>query len=224
MKKDCYYFAPLITGYIDDELESSKKKEVEVHLDDCPNCYQSFLNEKQLKETVQGKLPTVKAPTYLRRRIRRQLVRNGDRPGFWELVQTIFIYRPATASFALAVIAFLVLFPTYRIMVEGSTHVSPNLTKVEESPEPGELKGEIVCLDCEILSRSEGTTKGHSSHDPNTHRAGLKSEDGTMWSFVHTNATQELMHNTKYFKKKARIKGTLFRTSHFIYVRDFDLL
>ncbi|MFQ5823847.1 MAG: zf-HC2 domain-containing protein [bacterium] len=224
MKKDCYYFAPLITGYIDNELATSIRKEVKVHLDGCPNCYQSYLNEKKLKETVQEKLPTLKAPMYLRRRIRRQLVRNGERPSFLELMQTVFIYRPVAASFALAVMAFLVLFPTYRMMVEGSTHVSSNLTKVENSAKSGELKGEIICLDCEILSHSEGVSKGQYKHDPATHRSGLKSEDGTIWSFVHTNATHELLHNPKYLKKKAQITGTLFKNSRFIFVKGFDLL
>lgn len=219
MKKHCYDFAPYVTGYIDDELDSSKQNEIKAHLDDCPDCHQSYLNEKNLKKAVKQQLPVLKAPLYLRRRIRRQIIRNGERPSFWELVQSLFIYRPVTASFALTIIAFLVIFPLHQMMIENSPQLSTDLNHSEYSKE-AKLHGEIICLDCEILSRSEGVY----THDPETHRSGLKSEDGVIWSFVHTTSTHELMHNPKYLKRKARVNGTLFSNSRFIFVKNFELL
>ncbi|MFQ5677754.1 MAG: hypothetical protein ACE5G1_17830, partial [bacterium] len=59
---------------------------------------------------------------------------------------------------------------------------------------------------------------------PAKHRSGLKTADGKIWGFVHTPETDDLLHNPDYLKKDAKVYGTLFTNSQFIYVKKFDLL
>ncbi|MFQ5823724.1 MAG: zf-HC2 domain-containing protein [bacterium] len=220
MKKDCNYFTKFITGYIDGELNSSKNYEVKAHLDECPDCNKKYLNEKKLKEIIKGRMPNLKAPNYLHRRIRRQLLRKGDRPSFWELVHSLFVYRPFAASFALAVIAFFAFYSTYQMAGNPSGPFVHGKNMLAEAIKEAELQGQIICLDCEFLSQNQERT----THDPATHRSGLKIKDGTIWSFIHTNTTHDLLHNQKFLKKKVRVSGTLFKNSRYIYVKNYELL
>lgn len=220
MEKDCHYYSPLITGYIDGELESSKGKEVKAHLEECPDCNKQYLNEKKLKKLVKERTPILKAPIHLHRRIRRQLLRKGDKPGFWELVHSLFVYRPLTASFALAVIAFLVIFPTYQMVESPLGQFAEESNVSAEIAKNAQLRGQIICLDCEFLSQ----TQEKISHDPETHRPGLKDENGKIWSFVYNNSTQDLIHNQNLLKKNVVVSGTLFKKSRYIYVKNYKLL
>jgi anti-sigma factor (TIGR02949 family) len=219
MKKDCNHYSPFISGFIDGELKPSERYEVKAHLDDCPNCNKQYLNEKKLKKLVKERVPTVKAPNYLHRRIRRQLVRKGDRPRFWELVHSLFVYRPLAASVALALVAFLVVYPTFQMGGNPFGRSSEDRESAE-TVEDVELQGQIVCLDCEFLSLSH--EKG--SHDATMHRLGLRSKDGTIWSFVHTNTTHDLLFNESFIRKNVSVSGKLFNKSRYIYVKNYKLL
>lgn len=218
MEKDCHYFAPLITGLIDNELDAAHLQEVTQHLEKCPDCKHQYVTEMDLKAIVKERFTFFKAPSYLQPRIRRQLVRNGETPSFWELLHSLFIYRPAAASFALALIAFLVVFPTYQMVAEQTR--LHKIQVVEQISEAGVLEGQIICIDCEFAPKQNGAPK----HDPATHRSGLKMVDGTVWSFIHTAASDDLLHNPKYLRKEAKIYGTVFTNSHFVYVKKFEVL
>lgn len=221
MKKDCNYFAPLITGLVDQELDSSTRKEVEVHIAACASCSTQYANEVNVKKVVRERFSMVKAPAYLRARIRRYLARHGNVPSFWELVQSLFIYRPAAASFSLAVIAFMIILPLFQLVSESSYRGQPaalELTRM--SPQAGFLQGKIICVDCEFLSHDQ---KGQVQHT-DEHRAGLKTEDGTVWSFIYTKTTEELMRNPTYLRKSARVKGKVFPSSHLVYVESLEML
>ena len=213
MKSNCNKFLVLITRYIDNELDSSGKDEVKTHLKECSECNESYLQEVQVKALLRERLPIVKAPAYLRSRIRRNLIRDGKRPGFWQLVHSLFLYRPVTASFALALIAFLVFLPTTQLL-DKSVNVSG------EETETAELKGEIICLDCEFRSKS-GVSP---AHDPQSHRHGLRAEDESVWTFVRASSIKELLQDQKLLEKRALVSGILFRNSQYIYVQEYKLL
>lgn len=213
MDKRCQKIAPWITGYIDREIPEDKINLVRQHLEECPDCYDNYLGELKVKQFLRERLPFVKAPKYLHQRVRRQLIRRGDRPSFWELIQSLFIYRPIAASFTVAVVVFLVIFPMYHSFIEKA--------KIEtQTPIVAEVQGKIICLDCAFLSK----TGEKFYHDANLHRPGLKSEDGSIWSFVNTPQTRELMKNGTFLNKKARIYGMLFKNSHYIYVKKYEIL
>ena len=213
MKNNCDKFSVLITRYIDNELDSLGKDEVKTHLTECSECNESYLLEVQVKELLRERLPIVKAPAYLRSRIRRTLIRDGNRPGFWQLVHSLFLYRPVTASFAMALIAFMVFLPTVQLL-DNPFNV------VEEQAKTAQLKGEIICLDCEFRSKS-GVSP---AHDPQAHRHGMKAEDESIWTFVQASSNNELLQDQKLLRKKALVSGILFRKSQYIYVQEYKLL
>ncbi len=213
MKSNCDKFLVLITRYIDDELDASGKSKVKTHLNDCSKCNQTYTEEVQVKKLVRERLPIVKAPANLRSRIRRNLIRDGNRPGFWQLVHSLFLYRPMTASFAMALIAFLILLPAVQ-SPDNPFNVQGEQTKIAQ------LEGEIICLDCEFRSKS-GVSP---AHDPQAHRHGLKAEDESIWTFVQASSNNELLQDQKLLRKKALVSGILFRKSHYIYVQEYELL
>ena len=212
MKKNCNKFSVLITRYIDDELDASGKNEVKTHLRDCPECNETYAAEAQVKKLVRERLPIVKAPANLRSRIRRNLIRDGNRPGFWQLVHSLFLYRPMTASFAMALIGFLILLPSIQ-WLDNPFNAQGEQAKVTQ------LRGEIICLDCEFRSKS-GVNPAHDQ----AHRHGLKAEDESVWTFVQPNSNKELLQDPKMLRKKALISGILFRNSQYIYVEEYELL
>ena len=120
MKNDCYKFSELITSYIDDELDARRRKKVQSHLGTCSECNDHYLSELNVKKLLKLQLPEIKAPVQLRHRIRRQLARKGSRPGFWQLIQSLFVYRPIAASAALTAIAFFALFPSFEMINKTS--------------------------------------------------------------------------------------------------------
>lgn len=212
MKRNCDKFAILITRYIDGELDTFAENEVKAHFQVCSECNETYKQEVQVKKLLRERLPIVKAPAYLRSRIRRSLIRDGKRPGFWQLVHSLFLYRPVTASFAMALIAFLVLLPTIQLL-ENPFSAS------EEESSTGHLKGEIVCLDCEFRTKS-GVSPAHDQ----AHRHGLKADNASIWTFVQPNSNKELLQDPEILRKKARVSGILFQKSHYIYVQEFELL
>ena len=213
MKSKCHNFSVLITRYIDDELDVSEKNEVKIHLRECSECQETYEQETQVKKLLRERLPIVKAPAYLRSRIRRNLIRDGNRPGFWQLVHSLFLYRPVTSSLVMALIAFMVFLPTVQLLDNP-------FDVLEEQAKTAQLKGEIICLDCEFRSKS-GV---NPAHDPQVHRHGLKAEDESIWTFVQASSNNELLQDQKLLRKKALVSGILFRKSQYIYVQEYKLL
>ncbi|MFQ5676450.1 MAG: hypothetical protein ACE5G1_11175, partial [bacterium] len=168
--------------------------------------------EVQVKELVQQRLPKVKAPAYLQNRIRRILVRKGNRPGFWQLVQSLFTYQPVTTSFALAVLALLMILPAVQ-------NLENHFDLFESSTKTAQFQGRIICLDCELSREVEEVV-----HDPVTHRQGLKANDGRIWTFVRGSTNTELFRDQKLLNRIARVSGIVFRNSQYIYVQEYKLL
>jgi len=212
MKNNCDKFSVLITRYIDDELGVAAKVEVETHLQECFGCNETYEQAVQVKKLLRERLPIVKAPSYLRSRIRRNLIRDGNRPGFWQLVHSLFLYRPVTASFAMALIAFMVFLPAVQLL-DNPFNVIKEQMKTEQ------LRGEIICLDCEFRSKS-GVSPAHDQ----AHRHGLKCENDTVWTFVQPNSNKELLQDPKMLRKKTLVSGILFRGAKYIYVQEYKLL
>ncbi len=220
MEKDCSYFASFITGFIDDELNSSDKKKVEIHLDKCPDCNELYVDEVNVKRIIKERIPIVKAPAYLQRRIRRQLIRNGNRPGFWQLIQSIFVYQPFPASFALAIMICLVFLPLFQMMGNPANMTMTNQSDSDFVKKEAVLKGDIICLDCEYLSQNLDIAK----HPSELHRSGIRTDDENIWTIVNSEDYETIAHNKNISGKKAEVRGLLFKNSHYIYVNDLKLL
>lgn len=219
MEKNCDDFSSLITGLIDGELSASEKKDIESHLEECSKCHEQYGYEKKIKMIVQERFPRVKAPVHLQRRIRRQLLRNGKTPGFWKLVNLLFEYRPAATSLALAVITGLIFLPTFQLLVSPSGSLGRSIS-ANPVTDTAELRGEIICLDCEFLSQNIEAI----NHNTQTHRTGIRTKDDSIWTFLKANSNQELLSNKNFLNKKAVVSGILFQNARYIYVKDYKLL
>ncbi|MFQ5601843.1 MAG: anti-sigma factor family protein [bacterium] len=220
MKKDCYYFSSRITGFIDSELPASETEAVQIHLDECSRCHAAYREELRVKDLVQERLPIVKAPFALKRRIRRQLIRNGERPGFWQLLHSLFVYQPVSASLALAVIILVMFLPSVQVVSTSLEKISSKSVESVASQTEEELQGEIICMDCELLSHNVEKLQ----HNPETHRMGFKTIDKRVWTFLDSDSNKELLHDQSLLKRKAVISGILFQDARYIYVKNYKLL
>jgi len=215
MIKDCDQYASLITGFIDGELDAETGHLVKQHLNECQRCNEDYVQEKQIKSLLSERIELQKAPIYLQNRIRRKLVRDGERPGFFEIVRSLFVHQPVAASLALAVVGVLVVLPMYFWNSSAGPYFGP-----EETTLTGELTGEVFCLDCVFLSRYVTNVK----HDPKTHRPALRCQDGIIWTCLQSKTTQRLFEEPNAFKKKTVVSGVLFTKSHYVIVEDYKLL
>lgn len=220
MKNDCNQYATLITGLVDGELDAETKHFVESHLGECQKCSEEHAHEKQIKALVNERVKIQKVPAYLSQRIRRQLVREGERPGFWELIHSLFIYRPAAATVALAFIGLLVILPIFRASELMNQQVSTPLDSTAERAITGELTGEVLCLDCEYMSRFVSNVK----HDPVTHRPAIRCKDGIVWTLLQSNTARKLFEDPEAFRKTTVVSGVLFRKTHYVMVEDYRVL
>lgn len=220
MNKDCHQYATLITGFIDGELDEETGHLVKQHLNECQRCHENYAQEQQIKRLVSERVQMQRAPAYLQNRIRRQLIREGDRPGFFEIVRSLFVYRPVAASLTLAIIGVLVVLPMYLWSSASQSHLDVPHLATEETALTGELIGEVFCLDCEFLARYSANLQ----HDPQTHRPALRCQDGIIWTCLQSKTTQRLFQEPNAFKKKTVVSGVLFTKSHYVIVEDYELL
>lgn len=205
--------ATLLTAYIDGELDEEQMKEIRKLLESDAALYKSYEAEKQLCETMSKKLPTVKAPDYLRQRIRRDIMRGPEKPTFWQLIHSMFEYRPLATSLAVAAMVVIISLPAYQIVGTG---FGPPVSAMKQ----GFLDGEIICLDCDVFS--DGTT--NKGHDPELHRPGLRCSNGAIWTILPANGAERILYGRDLLKKKARLVGLIFNDSRYIRVSDFQLL
>ncbi|MFQ5651299.1 MAG: anti-sigma factor family protein [bacterium] len=208
----------LITGYIDGELNEKDRMEVEKLLQESPELLQRYEAECKLKELVTERLQIAKAPAHLRRRIERQIARGGDLPTFWQLIQSLFEYRPVATSFALAVLAFSILLPTFGVMTSSGD--AGRSTSAGLSVHSAQLRGEIICLDCDLFLKYHGVPVRHQV----IHRPGLRAEDGAVWTILQDGTGKEIQYNRELLKRKATLFGVVFENPRYISVNKYKLL
>ncbi len=209
----------LLTGYIDDEISAEERVEVEAAIKKNPELAQAMESERKLKGVLKEQLKGVKAPTHLRQRIRRDILRADEKPSFTELVSSFFEYRPVATSLAFAVLALLVFVPSYEVV----TSRAPGLLQLSDGAgntyaTEGTLEGEIICLDCEVFSA------GRAEHNVQLHRPGLRATDGTIWTIVQKRSEDKQRYGRDLLKKKARLTGIIFKNSRYISVEGYQLL
>ncbi len=220
MKRSQEELHELITGYIDGELSVDQTQEVEKLLAGSKELYDYYLSEKRMKEVIKNQLGAVRAPSHLRTRVRRQIARTGYRPGFFELVQGLFDYRPLATSIAFAVIAVLILTPTYRMIVEGHGFVTKPQAS-QPTVRTASLEGEIICLDCDVFNPHLRTAEGHN---PIVHRPGLKGDDGAIWTILGSGKGLTPQYAQTLLRKRATLHGLIFDNPRYIQVDSFELL
>ena len=216
MKENCDRYAVLITGLVDEELDEGDARTVRHHLDECPGCNAKFVTEKNIKRIVKEGITSNAAPAYLKTRIRHNLMRQGVRPGFWQLLRTVFTYRPVAAALAVSFIFAAIILPA--IYLQWSNQAAHWLSRSGHNYV--ELRGEIICLDCECLQDQIKPTEKELM----MHRFGIRTDDHSVWTFLYTSATKDLMGNHQMLKKRIAVTGRLFESSHYIQVNTYRLL
>ncbi len=82
------------------------------------------------------------------------------------------------------------------------------------------VDGRIVCINEEMarLRHVKANCKKYG------HLYGLKTSDGTIWSFMINPVGMELRKNEKNFKKQIRVWGKLYHNAKIIEVKKYKLL
>ncbi len=206
MKLDKTEIKSLITGYIDGELNEVDVKKVKELLENSKEFKNLYEAEMEIKGLVTQRVQKGKAPVELKRRIKRQISRQNGRPGFAQLVSELFEFRPMTSSFAMAAIAILILLPNL------SKLSSPNAVEFMQ------ISGEVVCLDCNILSKHIDVPE----HTDQVHRPGIRGDDGSIWTIIQN--SQGLNVDMSFLRKKIQISGLAFNELRYIKVEEYHLL
>jgi|GEM_PF-1857972 len=226
MNKNREQFAAMITGYIDGELSAKDTKKVEKLLAESKEFYDYYLTEKRTKELLKRRVSILRAPLHLRNRIRRQIARTGYRPGFLELLQGLFDYRPVATSLAFSIIAILIVLPNYRMIQNRMIQNGSNsfVSHSMESLPPvrnGQLAGEIICLDCDVFNPLLHPSE---HHDPLVHRPGLRADDGSIWTILVRKGDNNLKYSRDLLRKHATLTGMIFENSRYIQVNKYEIL
>lgn len=150
----CWRCQRNLDAYLDHELPSHIRRRVARHLDDCPRCYQAYIQRRELRHELQRTLP---------------LVGRGDAPDFtalWGAIQAE-LPRPASSPrpyhmrFGLAALALMVMFLlpfTLRHHEASSStparHPVP-VAAVTDTPESTEPVGVVATVVASITRESQ---------------------------------------------------------------------
>ena len=105
----CQHFEEYLSSYLDQELETKERRELEGHLEVCSLCRGRLEEERRIKALLAKKVPWLRAPQALRDRIIVGIESSSG--GFFAKLFSLFSIKPfpatATATAILGVIAVL---------------------------------------------------------------------------------------------------------------------
>src|SRR5437879_12390377 len=73
---------PQLDAYLDGELAEAERRELESHLAHCPECTRFLDSRLALRSAIKARIPALRAPDTLRRRVR-SLQRRARMPVLW---------------------------------------------------------------------------------------------------------------------------------------------
>jgi anti-sigma factor RsiW len=148
----CQRYRESMFDFVDSELDTLRKKELKLHLDECPECAH-FLNRVRLLKLQLKKLPEVKASEgfhfLLRENIRRELA--GRR-------KTVFASSSLTRRWVPALgFTLVTLIVSFWIVDQNTSlfHARGNEAEISRSPGPsgGEIEGQVQYVMDDFPSR-----------------------------------------------------------------------
>lgn len=214
MSSACKEIQDQLAGYVDQEIEPARASTINQHLGKCPGCAQEASVQSEVKTLVREHAKQVPAPAHVRAEIRHTLERASSRFGFFNQLRTLIEWQPLPTMATAIILMVLSGIGTYFFSQDRSLSRGNDVQFVD-----GSLEGEIICVDCTLLS----TTDTPFTHDA-IHRLGLLCKDGKLWSILPSDLGRELARDPSRFRRQVRLIGHLFQNVRYIEVKDFSLI
>ena len=82
------------------------------------------------------------------------------------------------------------------------------------------LEGEVVCLPCELKEELQA----NSQCEKYGHQNVLRTNDGSIYSFIENDKTTDLIRKSEHKNKTIRVIGTLYKEVNIIDVISFEVI
>ena len=211
---DCNLIQTKLAAYLDKEMTSTATQEIASHLKACPQCSAIATAQADVKEKLQKGARTAQTPSYLRARIRRDIIQYPKEHGFITLVKKLFEFQPQPTWAALVVLLLFSATLTY----VGNRTLDGMLDPLSFE-EDARLVGKLVCADCHILQATHNGAGHHVSH-----RMALRCEDGNLWSITSSPKGRELMQMANTGSQAVEVGGYIFKSSRYIQVTNYKVI
>jgi len=191
-RSDCFFSDEELFIYLDGEIDSERKAELDHHLASCPECSWRFQLESRLKSMV-GEACSGQAPSWLKTRIISALEAESSKPeqGFWAFLVATFSNRPFIPIGIVAVLVAAFFISIYSI--PHRTNTMPLVTEaihehyeyLEHPSKNGFASSDPVEISEWLLSNA-GMNVDLSSHKtlPPPNRACVLTEHGETIGYV----------------------------------------
>ena len=108
MKDSCLIIEPLFAAYALDALDVQERRQVDTHLDTCPECQRALADYQSVSAGLLAAPPAIQPPPRLRARLIAQTAPGVQKPGLKERLSLLRPQlMPAAAITAILVLAFL---------------------------------------------------------------------------------------------------------------------
>jgi mycothiol system anti-sigma-R factor len=107
---NCEEANQFLDAYLDGELEPGKRRELEQHLNDCPECRELLEQQRQFRVFFTANAPRYKAPSELKASVVARVRTERSQPKLIAFVRRPWLYAAALAVLS-SVLAWLILFP-----------------------------------------------------------------------------------------------------------------
>src|SRR6266849_8102176 len=204
---DCKQLRENLDLYVDRELSENAIAETEAHLSECVACRRAVEQLELLRTTVRQVVGGQKLPAGLSER-----VQSKSRP-------PLAARHPGwVAAFAtIVLVAALMFSPAVRGVVAGQLD---NIAMHLDRPHTVDLQGKLVCRD-DQLHAQYGV---HAMCKIKGHHGTLETSDGRLWTFIETDKSEELIHNSALLGKTVRVHAQIFRQAGALDVESYQVL
>jgi anti-sigma factor (TIGR02949 family) len=218
MKPTCEEIGEKLAGFVDGEIAADAADEIAAHVSHCSNCGDREKTQRAVKAVLSNPAVRQSTPHDVRARIMRSIERLPENMTFGSLVKRLFEFQPLPAF---ASLIFLVALPLTIVLLWGGQkeHLQPSPEEPLALVMNGQMEGEVVCIDCELLNIS----KTPYVHDER-HRLGLRCTDGHYWNILQTDKGSELSSVGHLMHRRILVRGHIFPTQHLVEVTDYSVI
>ncbi|SRR6266851_1538214 len=204
---DCKQLRENLDLYVNRELSEDAIAEAGSHLSECAACRRAVDQLQLMRTTVREVVGHHEVPAGLLERVQAQ-----SRPRF------------SPRHFALVaalIVIFLLGVEWFSPAVRGAAAGQLDRVAIHlDRPRTVELEGKLLCRDDELHAQygvhAMCSTKGHHGT--------LQTADGRLWSFIETERSQELIHDSAMLGKTVRVRARIYRQAGALDVESYQVL